>query len=190
MVDTVIASFVSFVSTNIDDIFLLMILCARVTGKIEERKIFAGRYVGTGMLLAVSFLGIWGLQSISGNYLKLLGVIPMVMGVRMWIDHRKKGETACEGEQNSVQETGVLTTALITISSGADNIGVYIPMFAEYGIADIIVVIAVFAVMTAVWNWLGKRLADLPLVRKIIQRYKDAVVAVVFIILGAYILFK
>lgn len=190
MVDTVIASFVSFVSTNIDDIFLLMILCARVTGKMEERKIFAGRYVGTGILLAVSILGILGLRSISGNYLNLLGVIPMVMGVKIWIDHRKKGETACEGEQNSEQESGVLTTALITISSGADNIGVYIPMFAGYGIAEIIVVIAVFAVMTAVWNLLGKTLADLPLIRQKMQQYKEISVAVIFIILGVYILLK
>ena len=204
MIDTVIASLVSFVSTNIDDIFLLMILYGQATGRREERQILAGRYVGTGLLLAVSFLGIFGLQFISGKYLKLLGLVPIALGIKAWIDYRKEKN---EVSQNVVQKDDhmpavtkasggkgigaqLLTAAMITISSGADNIGVYIPLFAGYGLAEIIVVIAVFAVMTAVWSLLGKKLADLPLIRQKIQQYKDISVAVIFIILCVYILLK
>ncbi len=51
------------------------------------------------------------------------------------------------------------------------------------------IVTMVFAVMTALWNYLAKNLAELPLIRQKIQQYKDRAVAMIFILLGLYILF-
>ena len=185
--NVVVTSVLAFISTNIDDIFLILLLYAQAGGPSERRAILAGRYAGTGILLAISFLGVCGLQFISGRYLRLLGLIPIGLGVKAWINDRRKKEE--EEERPAGKPIGLLAVTLITISAGGDNIGVYIPLFADYGLWELAVVTAVFAVMTAVWNYLGKRLADLPLIRQAIQRYKNRAVAVIFVLLGLYILF-
>lgn len=188
MLDVAITSILAFVSTNIDDIFLLMLLYAQATESRARRSILAGRYAGTGFLLAVSILGAYGLQFVSGQYLRLLGLVPIGLGIKAWVDYRRQKDGVEDEESTELRRIGFLTVALITVSAGGDNIGVYIPLFAGYGVPQLICVTVVFAVMTALWSWLGERLADLPLIRQKIRQYKDRAVAVIFVVLGVYIL--
>lgn len=187
--DVVITLVLAFAGTNIDDIFLLMLLFAQAEGREKQRAIHAGRYLGTGVLLAISILGAYGLQFVSGQHLRLLGLVPIGLGIKAWLDYRGKKDKPDEGESTEVRRIGLLTVALITVSAGGDNIGVYIPLFAGYGVPQLICVAVVFTVMTALWNWLGERLAGLPLIRQKIRQHKDWAVAVIFVVLGVYILF-
>ena len=206
MLDVIITSIVSFISTNIDDIFLLMLLYAQTGRKQERLWILVGRYIGTGLLLAVSFLGVFGLSFISDQLIRLLGIIPILLGIKAWAEYREErkagnieelkqseelenaGESADREKRQAGALKNILTAVLLTISSGADNIGVYIPVFAGYSGSQIVVVVIVFAVMTAVWSFFGERLSDLPLIKEKINQYKGLAVAIIFIILGAFIL--
>lgn len=187
--DVVLTAVLAFISTNVDDIFLMMLLYAQAGTKTERTAILAGRYAGTAILLAISFLGVYGLQFISEQYLRLLGLVPIGLGIKAWIDYWRQRADGEAEENAEVKRIGIVTVALITLSAGADNIGVYIPVFAGYDVWKLILVIAVFVVMTALWSWLGERLADLPFIRQKIRQYKDRAVAVIFILLGLYILF-
>ena len=82
----------------------------------------------------------------------------------------------------------LLSVTLVTIANGADNIGVYIPLFAGYRLWQLGVLVCVFAVMIAVWCLIAKRLADLPLLRRVLIKYKGVIVPVVFLALGVYIM--
>ena len=95
-----------------------------------------------------------------------------------------------EGERAYLQKGRSLlwSVALVTIANGADNIGVYIPLFAGYGLWQLGVLVCVFAVMIALWCTIAKRLADLPLLKKLLMGHKGVIVPVVFIALGVYIM--
>jgi len=87
-----------------------------------------------------------------------------------------------------VTAQGVLPVAGITIANGADNIAVYTPVFRTMQVADTVVLVAVFAVLVAVWcavaSWLGSHRR----VIAVVERYGHWLVPLVFIAIGAVIL--
>ena len=180
MFATIIAAVTSFVSTNIDDIFILMLFFAQVKSK---QHVVIGQYLGIGVLTAVSLLSLAVLQFIPEEYIRFLGVIPIVLGIKEWIEY-KKGAEAEETDAPSAKDS----VSLVTVANGADNIGVYIPLFARYSLQQMLAVVAVFAVMVAVWCFLAQKLASLPVLGAGIEKYKHILVPVVFIALGIYIL--
>ena len=187
MFATIIAAVTSFVSTNIDDIFILMLFFAQVKSK---QHVVIGQYLGIGVLTAVSLLSLAVLQFIPEEYIRFLGVIPIVLGIKEWIEY-KKGAEAKETDAPSAKDSAlqqILSVSLVTVANGADNIGVYIPLFARYSLQQMLAVVAVFAVMVAVWCFLAQKLASLPVLGAGIEKYKHILVPVVFIALGIYIL--
>ena len=79
--------------------------------------------------------------------------------------------------------------ALITIANGADNIGVYIPLFAGFSLWQMGTALSVFSLMTGLWCLLSIRLSDLPVLQKLLRKYKPVLIPAVYILLGLYILF-
>lgn len=190
MLATILTAVTSFISTNIDDIFILMLFFAQVSDAKGKRCVVIAQYLGIGILTAVSLLGSAALQFIPEEYIRFLGVIPIVLGVKEWIEYKKGTETeetdAPRAKDSALQQ--ILSVALVTVANGADNIGVYIPLFAGYSLEQMLAVIAVFAAMVALWCFLAQKLASLPLPGAGIEKYKHILVPVVFIALGIYIL--
>ena len=179
MATAILTAVVLFVATNLDDFVLLIVLCAEA-GRTGRRSIFAGRYLGMAILTVLSILGARGAQLISAQYIGLLGIVPILLGIKAIFDH---------GEGNGVSGTvSTLSVTLVTLSSGADNLGVYIPAFAGCTWTQLTVFTAVFAAMTAMLCIAAEKLACLPVVGEKIRKYKRIVVPVVFVALGAMIL--
>lgn len=84
----------------------------------------------------------------------------------------------------------MLNAALVTVASGADNIGVYIPLFAGFAVRQIALAVCVFLILTALWCWMGKKLAGLSFLRRALVRWKKVVVLAVYLVLGGYILIR
>ena len=137
----------SFVSTNIDDIFVLMILYAQVTNHRELHQVVLGQYVGIGILLAISIVGALGTQLFSPKYIGLLGILPIILGIKAWFDYHKK-ETPTSSQTVQIQ---FLDITGLTIANGADNIGVYIPVFSQYHWIDFCITLIVFSIMIGIW---------------------------------------
>ena len=190
MVETFILSITSFIGTNIDDIFINTLFFSEAKTRADNRNIVIGKYVSMGALILLSVLGAFGLQFLPQQYIGYLGLIPIGLGIKeifVAITSRKTDE-ADETAEKSSNKT--LNTALITMANGADNIGVYVPLFAGFTVWEILLTVCVFLILIAAWCFLGKLLANLPVIRNAIAKYKTVIVPTVYIALGIYVLLK
>ena len=185
MAQVIITSVLAFVATNIDDIVVLMLLfSAAGAGKIY--KIILGQYLGIGILTLISLLGAMGLGLLPGWCLRLLGVVPFALGLRAW--RCRTTDRDSNEDTKTVEASAVFGTAMVTVANGADNLGVYLPLFAGYHAAQSLLVVLVFAGMTGVWCFFGKCLADLPVVQRVLKQYRGVLIPWVLMLLGLYIL--
>lgn len=190
MFASIVSSAAAFIGTNIDDILILMLLFASAQNARERRGIVAGQYLGIGILTAVSLVCAYALKFVPQGFIGWLGLVPIALSVKEWISYLRE-KRSHDGEEESPRAgSRVLGTALLTIANGADNVGVYIPLFAGFGAAQVVAAVAVFALMVALWCLLAQKLASLPALKAWITRYKHIIVPVVFIALGVYIILE
>lgn len=192
MVETIILSITSFIGTNIDDIFIDTLFFTEAKTKADNRNIVIGKYVGIGTLILLSVLGAFGLQFLPQQYIGYLGLIPIGLGVKEIIvalkSKKANNEEVDEKSQKSANK--IMNVMLITMANGADNIGVYISLFAGFKNWQIFLAIGIFMILIAVWCLLGKVLSNLHVVKNVIEKYKIIIVPIVYIVLGVYILLK
>lgn len=189
MFEAFITSIVSFVGTNIDDIFIGTLLYSEANSRSQSRSIVIGKYVGIGLLVAISILGAFGLSFVSDEYIGLLGVVPIALGVKEIISYARN-KNGKDSELKRKTSSFLLRVVFITVANGADNIGVYIPLFAGYEFWQLLIAVAVFTLMIALWCFLSRRLVDWSILKNILSRYRHIIVPSVYIALGAYILAK
>lgn len=190
MIETLIVGITSFVGTNIDDMFINTLFFSEAETRTDNKSIICGKYLGIGLLIALSILGAFGLQFLPQHYIGYLGLVPICLGIKEIITSIKSTGND-ESDDNGRKSTNkMINTAIITMANGADNIGVYIPLFAGFTEWQIILTVCVFLVLIGVWCFLGKALADLPVLRNLLTKYKAVIVPIVYIVLGIYILMK
>lgn len=187
MIETLILSITSFIGTNIDDLFIDMLFFAEAKTKAERNGIMLGKYLGIGILTFISILGAFGLQLLPQEYIGYLGLVPICLGIREILRQITRQEED-DGEQSPRSANMVMNVALITIASGADNLGVYIPLFAGFAAWQMVLTVCMFLICIAVWCFLGKTLTDLPVLRDFLMKYKSVMVPAVYIALGGYLL--
>lgn len=183
---------VVFVSTNTDD---LVILAALFGGALRPRSIVAGQFIGIGALTALSVLAAYATLAVPPGWTALLGTIPLGLGLMaaaaLW---RERGR-ATDVDDDAVAErrleasgrSQVLAVTAITIANGGDNLGVYIPIFAN-DISAVPLFTAIFALLTALWCVLGFALVNNPPGRAFVRRFGHVLLPVVLIAVGAYVL--
>ena len=177
-IGVVSACLATFAATNIDDAFLLTLFFAR---RIPARRVVAGQYLGFAILISVSLAGALVAFAIPHRWIRLLGLVPLALGIgHLFNLHRPNAE-----RQNT--SFGMLSIALLTVSNGADNVGVYVPFFVV-GRAHLRLILIVYAVLVGVWCRVGRWLGTRSLVLRQVDRWAERVVPVVFILLGTYIL--
>jgi cadmium resistance protein CadD (predicted permease) len=187
---------VVFASTNIDDLFLLAAFFADT--RLRHRSIVVGQYVGIGALVLLSALAaLWAL-ALPAGWVVLLGVIPLLLGLRKLLALRSDTASDRAGSnEHRIQEqehyaarrlhSQILAVASVTIANGGDNIGVYVPLFATEREA-IATYVLTFAALTGVWCALGYRLVNNKLLGGAIRRFGHIILPIVLIVLGIYIL--
>ena len=180
MLQVLAAAAAAFVGTNLDDLLILMLLFAQADDRAGRRRIAAGQYLGIGALTAFSMLCALGLGRVPGEYLRLLGLVPILLGLRAWRTRNQPAET--------VSSVGVLSTALLTMANGGDNLGVYIPLFAGDTAGQLAVTAAAFALLCGLWCLFAAKLASLPRVQAVIRNWKGILVPAVLILLGLSII--
>lgn len=192
MIETILAGVSAFIATNIDDIFLNMLFFAQADTKRKEKLTVIGVYLGIGSLVLLSIFGAYVLHKIPQKYIGFLGLVPIFLGIKEWVTYiqEKKNSEEDAEEIQDISKGVLLSVAAVTISNGADNLGVYMPLFASYTTGQLFTVVIVFVFMTALWCILGKKISDLPVIRHILLKYKHIIVPVVLIVLGIYIILK
>lgn len=184
---TVAAAVALFAGTNVDDLIVLTVLflSSRTTGRPRRWEIWAGQYAGIAALVAASALVAAGLAVVPDRWIGLLGLIPLLLGVRALIQTlRSRGD----GGPPPAVATTALAVAGVTVANGADNIAVYTPVFRTIGVTDSLVTNAVFFVLVAVWCAAAARLGAHPRVVAFIERHGHWLVPAVFVAIGLLII--
>src|ERR1700679_26494 len=122
---------VLFVSTNVDDLVVLVGFFAHP--QFRARDVVAGQYAGLTVLFVLSAAGALLSLVIPDTYLGLLGIFPILIGIRKLVALRhdpwpEDQTTRLRGTTGSYRS--IATVALVTIANGGDNVGVYMPSFA------------------------------------------------------------
>lgn len=178
-----------FVSTNIDDIFLTMAFFANP--RLRRSAIVVGKFVGMGSLTLVSTIAAAGSLVISAEWIALLGFVPLGLGLHALRMNRRARETRDDGDgidqPPSAFLAQVTAVAGVTAANGGDNLGVYIPVFAEH-FSAIPVFLLVFALMTVLWCVAGNMLVSHPRLIVPMRRLSKRLLPYILIVLGVWIL--
>ncbi|WP_270608785.1 cadmium resistance transporter [Enterococcus thailandicus] len=203
MLTTLTTSLISFISTNIDDIFILTILFSQVGKNLSKKDIVFGQYLGVGLLVLFSILASHSLNRIQTEYLGLLGIIPIFLGIKSWLDFVKNKKRTASIEKDSSANKADLTdetlltsglrphflnVTLLTLGNGSNNIGIYVPLFSRYSVIDLILTVLIFIIMIAIWCYFSFKLANLSFIQEELHRHQVFIIPVIFIGLGIYIL--
>jgi cadmium resistance protein CadD (predicted permease) len=175
---------VLFVSTNVDDLVVLVALFAH--SKFRARDVVAGQYLGLAVLFVVSAAGALLALVIPNTYLGLLGIFPILIGIRKLIALRHERVEA--GPAGTGRYGSIAGVALVTIANGGDNIGVYMPSFAVHSASQIAVIAIVFVAMTALWCLFAHWMVNHPRLGAPLRRYGHIFAPIVLIGLGLLIL--
>ncbi|MBH8551395.1 cadmium resistance transporter [Nostocaceae cyanobacterium CENA357] len=198
LVTTFLVGISAFVATNIDDIVILLLLFSKLNSKFRCRHIIAGQYLGFTVLIIASLPGLFGGLIIPPNWIGLLGLIPIAIGISSLIN-REEVETqeavVTTAEYHNINTTSLLnaqtySVAAITIANGSDNISVYVPLFASNDLGNFIIIIGIFFVLIALWCYLAYKFTYQAKVADILIKNGSYIFPVVLVIVGGTIILK
>lgn len=179
-----------FAGTNIDDMVVLAVL--NVSSRADRRprrwQIWAGQYLGVAALVVISLLAALGLTLVPESGIWLLGLIPLLLGIRKLI-------IAIRATRNGVPVSPAVATGLtgvigLTVANGGDNIAAYTPVFRTIGPGDIALSLGVFTIGVALWCLIGACLVSHKKITEVIRRWGHWIVPAVFILIGVSIFHK
>lgn len=195
---TIITAVLTFLATNIDDLFILMIFFSQNGHEFRRHHVIAGQYLGFVVLVAISLLGFAGSFIIPQELIGILGVLPIVIGIRKFWEtvQQNKAVERTTPPQASASSLGALlhpktyTVAAVTFANGGDNIGIYTPLFASIDLPNLIVTLTIFFLFVLLWCLLGSLLTRQRQIAALLSRSGQRIVPVVLIGLGIFILFE
>jgi cadmium resistance protein CadD (predicted permease) len=178
-----------FASTNIDDIFLTMAFFA--DPRLRRSAIVVGKFVGIGSLTLLSTIAAAGSLVVSPEWIALLGLVPLGLGLHALWTNRRPTVALEDGDGIEQAPTAFLAqvgaVAGVTAANGGDNLGVYVPVFAE-DFSAIPVFVLVFALMTVLWCVAGNLLVSHPRLIGSMRGISRRFLPYVLIVLGVWIL--
>ncbi len=194
MGQTIISAIGVYISTSIDYLIALIILFAQLSQNKQKWHIYAGQYLGTGLLVGVSLVAAYVVNFVPEAWMVgLLGLIPIYLGIRFAIvgeGEEEEEEEIIERLEQSKANQLFWTVTLLTIASGGDNLSIYIPYFASLDWAQTLVALLVFAIGVIIFCKLSQVLSSIPLISETIEKYERIIVPLVFIPLGLYIMYE
>ncbi len=197
MGQTIISAIGVYISTSIDYLIILIILIilfAQLSQNKQKWHIYAGQYLGTGLLVGASLVAAYVVNFVPEEWMVgLLGLIPIYLGIRFAIvgeGEDEEEEEIIERLEQSKANQLFWTVTLLTIASGGDNLGIYIPYFASLDWSQTLVALLVFVIGIIILCELSRVLSSIPLIFETIEKYERIIVPLVFILLGLYIMYE
>jgi len=174
---------VAYVSTNIDDLILLIGFFSHPD--YTPTKIVFGQFLGIGCLVTASLLCALAALVIPVAWIGLLGLAPIYLGVARFVTQvdLTRRPPAASGRQ-------ILAVMMATIADGGDNIAAYVPIFAGSSRSQSVVVFALFAVMTGMWCWMAQAMVDHPLIGRVFRAWSIRGLPLLLIAIGLCVLWR
>jgi cadmium resistance transport/sequestration family protein len=187
---------VTFIATNLDDLVILTLLFSQVNATFRCWHIVMGQYLGFSVLVIMSLAGVLGGLVLPSQWIGILGLVPITIGLNNLLnpdnDEPENEHTNTEFSHPSAwasflspQTYGV---AAITIANGGDNVGIYMPLFANSTLESLLVIICVFLLLVGVWCYVTFRLTGFTVITSFLTRHGNHFVPFVLIGLGVFII--
>src|SRR4028119_51826 len=195
----------AFVATNIDDIVILLLFFTQVDANFRRRHIVIGQYLGFTAIILASLPGFFGGLVVPREWIGLLGLLPIAIGVKQLVNRQKDTEqvqTVTSDFEDSSSSNPIVSflssvlnpqaykVAAVTVANGGDNISIYIPLFAGNTVARLGVILGIFYLMVGLWCAIAYLLTRQPTIARVLSRYGKAVVPFVLIGLGLFIMYE
>lgn len=181
-----------FVSTDIDDIFVLLSFFA--DRRFTARQIAVGQFGGIAALYGAGVAGSLLSLVVPSAVVGLLAFAPIVIGLKKGWELRQRSNLTEEeftpSPSRAAGRVNGLAVAIVTIANGADNITAYIPYFASKSTGEVAIIGAVFAIMTAVWLGFAHWLTNHRALGAPIRRYGHLLTPVMLVAIGVLILYE
>jgi cadmium resistance transport/sequestration family protein len=178
-----------FVATNLDDLFVLMIFFAHPD--YNNTQIIVGQYIGISSLILMSTLGYFFKFIIPTAWIGLLGIFPIIVGLKNLLELRKNNANNDTFPKNKNKSfisrfinSSVFSVAIVSFINGGDNIGVYVPLFATLDLYQLYFVILIFLIMIGVWCIISHRLVNNRRLGGRIREYGRLILPFVLILIG------
>jgi cadmium resistance protein CadD (predicted permease) len=184
---TILTAAGAFAATNLDDLLVLSVLflAARTLRVPGLWRIWAGQYIGIGILTVIAAAAAWALTPVPVELVGLLGLVPLALGSHALIKLAHPS-----GDPPGPRPLTLAAVVAVTVANGGDNISVYIPLFRSMGPAAAATTGLTFAVMVAVWCTAGFWLTAHPKVGALCRRAGNWVIPLVYIALGITIIVR
>ena len=193
MIQTIVTAAILYIVTALDLLVILLMFFARAKTRKEYRDIYIGQYVGSVALIVVSLFFAFVLNYVPEKWiLGLLGLIPIYLGIKVAIYGDSDGEERAKKELNEKGLSKLVgTIAIITIAScGADNIGVFVPYFVTLSVTNLLITLFVFLILIFFLVFTAQKLANIPGVGEIVEKFSRWIMAVIYIALGLFIIIE
>lgn len=187
--EVLFAGILAFASTNIDDVFILMLFFANK--EFTTKQVVMGQYLGIIALTMLSLAGSLIGLLVAPKYVGLLGLLPIFFGIRNIIKLTTHKDSEVKPEFNGRKTANkTFLVAAVTVANGGDNIGIYVPLFAMLTLQEKVIVVSIFLLLVAVWCGAAWYLSKHPSVVRTIDKFGHIITPIVLILLGIYILFE
>lgn len=192
MIQNIVTSIILYSGTAVDLLIILMLFFAKRKSRKDIINIYLGQFLGSVSLILLSLLFAFVLNYIpSKEILGLLGLIPIFLGLKVLLLGDSDGEAIAKDGLRKDNKNLIFLVAMITFAScGADNIGVFVPYFITLNLANLIVTLLTFLVMIYLLVFSAQKLAQVPSVGEILEKYSRWFIASVYLGLGIYILIE
>jgi cadmium resistance transport/sequestration family protein len=185
-----------YIVQTLDLLVILLMFFARAKTRKEYRDIYIGQYVGSVTLIVISLFFAFVLNYVPEKWiLGLLGLIPIYLGIKVAIYGDSDGEERAKKELNEKGLSKLIgwynTIAIVTIAScGADNIGVFVPYFVTLSVTNLLITLFVFLILIFVLVFTAQKLANIPGVGEIVEKFGRWIMSVIYIALGLFIIIE
>ena len=193
MLGTIIAGVVTYWSTAIDLLIILMLFFAKVKDKKGVRDIYTGQFLGSGLLILVSLFFAVILHYVPDKrLLGFLGIIPVFLGIKALILGDSDGEKMANEKLKDTNQNNLIKTLIfITIvSCGADNVGLFVPYFISLALPKLLITLIVFLIMIFLLVFIAQKSVSIPTVGTVLEKYSRWFIGIVYIFIGGSVLIE
>jgi cadmium resistance transport/sequestration family protein len=149
-------------------------------------------------LVIASLPGFFGGSIVPQAWSGLLGFVPIAIAISNLINNKEdEQEVQAVSNSNTVAKNLLVViapqtykVAVVTFANGGDNIGIYVPLFANSNLANLAVICLTFLVLIGVWCYLAYRLTRHKAIARVLTKYGERIVPFVLIGLGIFILLE
>jgi cadmium resistance protein CadD (predicted permease) len=176
----VVLASLAYVGTMVDNYFAFSAQLI-VTEPARYRRVSWSQAVAVLILVVLAASVGEVLSAVPLRWIGLLCVAPFAFALHAWRHRRSPHEQF---------RRGAITTFLVTLAIGGDNVAVWIPLFRSSGLRHLFVAVAVFVVWELIFLTSARRLATHPRVVTWGRARMPALMPFVYVLLGVLILIE